>query len=101
MRMAALSTEGILARLGELKPQILRKFRVKEIQLFGSYVRGEKNFRGDIDILADFEDGADLLDLVGLPIFLEDEFKQKVDVVPKRALREELQESILSEAVAV
>lgn len=99
--MAAMTTEEILVRLRELKPQVLQKFRAKEIQLFGSNVRREQNAESDIDILVDFEDEADLFDLTGLAIFLEDELQQKVDVVPKRALREELQESILNEAIAV
>ncbi len=99
--MATMSAEEILVRLRELKPQIFHKFRAKEIQLFGSSVRKEPTSGSDIDILVDFEDGADLFDLTGLAIFLEDELQRKVDVVPKRALREELQESILNEAVAV
>ena len=99
--MATMTTEEILVRLRELKPQVLQKFRAKEIQLFGSNVRREQNAESDIDILVDFEDEADLFDLTGLAIFLEDELQQKVDVVPKRALREELQESILNEAIAV
>jgi hypothetical protein len=99
--MANITTDEILVRLRELKPQIFQKFRAKEIQLFGSNVRREQNSGSDIDILVDFEDDADLFDLTGLAIFLEDEFQQKVDVVPKQALREELQESILNEAIAI
>ena len=99
--MATISAEEILVKLRELKPQILQRFRAKEIQLFGSSVRREQDPGSDIDILVDFEDGADLFDLTGLAIFLEDELQQKVDVVSKRALREELQESILNEAVAI
>lgn len=99
--MATMTTEEILVRLQELKPQIFQKFRAKEIQLFGSNVRKEQNSGSDIDILVDFEDEADLFDLTGLAIFLEDELQQKVDVVPKRALRKELKESILNEAIAV
>ncbi len=99
--MATISAEEILVRLWELKPQILQRFRAKEIQLFGSSVRREQDPGSDIDILVDFEDVADLFDLTGLAIFLEDELQQKVDVVPKRALRKELQQSILNEAIAV
>lgn len=99
--MAIMTAEEILVRLRELKSRIFQKFRVKEIQLFGSNVRKEQNTESDIDILVDFEDKADLFDLTGLAIFLEDEFQHKVDVVPKRALREELQESVLNEAIAV
>ena len=99
--MATMTAEEILVRLRELKPQIFQKFRAKEIQLFGSNVRKEQDSGSDIDILVDFEDEADLFDLTGLAIFLEDELRQKVDVVPKRALRKELKESILNEAIAV
>jgi len=40
-------------------------------------------------------------ELTGLAIFLEEELGRKVDVVPKRALREELRESVLLEVVSV
>jgi predicted nucleotidyltransferase len=96
-----MSLEEILVRLRELKPQIIQKFRAKEIRLFGSNVQREQNAGSDIDILVDFGDEADLFDLTGLAIFLEGELQQKVDIVPKRAVREELQESILNEAIAV
>ena len=99
--MVAMSAEAILVRLRELKPQIVQKFRAKEIQLFGSNVRREQNPASDIDILVEFQEGADLFDLTGLAIFLEKELQRKVDLVPKRALREELQESVLKEAVLV
>ena len=99
--MAAITVERILARLRELKPHIFQNFRAREIQLFGSNVRRDQNAGSDIDILVDFEDEADLFDLTGLTIFLEDEFQQKVDIVPKRALRKELKEAILNEAIAV
>jgi hypothetical protein len=49
----------------------------------------------------DFEDEADLFDLTGMANFLEKELQQKVDVVPKRALREELHKTVLNEAIAV
>ncbi len=99
--MATMNVEEILIRLRALKPQIFKKFKAREIQLFGSSAREEQNTRSDIDLLVDFEDEADLFDLTGLAIFLEDALQQKVDIVPKQALRKELRESILNEAIAV
>jgi hypothetical protein len=96
-----MTTENILMRLRALKPEILQKFRAKEIQLFGSNIRGEQSAGSDIDILVDFEDEADLFDLTGMANFLEKELQQKVDVVPKRALREELHKTVLNEAIEV
>ncbi len=99
--MSTSSKQDLLARMRKLKPKILKRYKAKEIELFGSIVRGEQSGASDIDLLVEFEEGADLLDLTGLAIFLEEELGRKVDVVPKRALREELRESVLREAVPV
>ena len=96
-----MKSEEILIKLRQLKPHIFRKFKAKEIQLFGSYVRKEQNTESDIDLLVDFEEGADLFHLTGLAIFLEGEFQQKVDVVSKQALRSELKKSVLNESILI
>jgi len=77
------------------------KYAVKEIGLFGSYLKEEQKPTSDIDVLVDFEDGADLISLVGLAMFLEEKLGIKVDVVSKRALRKELKEQILKEVVSL
>ncbi|MFN0107741.1 MAG: nucleotidyltransferase family protein [Blastocatellia bacterium] len=96
-----ISTESILTKLKELKPVIATRYKAKEIGLFGSFVRGEQTTNSDIDVLVEFEEGADLFDLVGLADYLEEMLQRKVDVVPKRALRAELREFVLREVVAV
>jgi predicted nucleotidyltransferase len=53
----------------------------------------------DIDVLVDFQEDADLLDLVGLGLFLEEHLGRKVDVVPRKALRKEIRDSVLHEVV--
>jgi len=70
---------------------------VKNIGLFGSFIKGEQKRASDIDVLVDFDERADFFDLVGLGLFLEDKIKEKVDVVPQRALRKELRDAILEE----
>ena len=99
--MSTSSTKELLVRIRELKPKIMKRYKAKEIELFGSIVREEQSGASDIDLLVEFEEGADLFDLTGLAIFLEEELGRKVDVVPKRALREELRESVLKEAMLV
>jgi predicted nucleotidyltransferase len=91
----------VLGRLDELLPELKRSYRVKEIGLFGSVVRDEYNEGSDIDFLVEFEKGADLFDLSALGIFLEEEFGSKVDIVSKRAVRDELKSRIFSEVVYV
>jgi predicted nucleotidyltransferase len=48
-----------------------------------------------------FLEGASLFDLVGLGDSLEDKLNLKVDIVSERAIREELRQQIMNEAVAV
>ncbi len=97
--MSAMNTEELLVKLGALKPEVATRYKVREVALFGSFVRGEQGGASDVDVLVDFEEGADLFDLVGLALFLEEELQRKVDVVPKRALRAELRETVLREVV--
>ncbi|MCL4863886.1 MAG: nucleotidyltransferase family protein [Caldilineaceae bacterium] len=96
-----MDTEQLLVLLGKLKPELSARYRVREIGLFGSFVRAQQSEASDIDILVDFDENADLFDLVGLALFLEEQLQRKVDVVSKSALREELRESVLQEVVLV
>ena len=93
--------EKILKTLEGLKETIFTKYKVSKIGVFGSYIKGEQQEMSDIDILVDFLEGADLIDFIGLALFLEDKLGRKVDLVPDRALRDELKDSIHREAVYV
>lgn len=87
----------IMKILEEVYSEIREKYKVRRIGLFGSVVKHTENKDSDIDLLTEFEESADLLDLIGLSVFLEEKLKQKVDIVPREALREELKESIEKE----
>lgn len=91
------STDQILKVLRQAKPELSASFKVHEIGVFGSVIRGEQREESDIDILVDLDKDADLLDLIGLSQFLEERLHHKVDVVPKAALREEIRERVLKE----
>jgi hypothetical protein len=53
------------------------------------------------NLLVDFAEGATLFDLVGLGLFLEEKLGCPVDVVPRRALRREIRDEALNQAVPV
>ena len=91
--------ENILKTLNRLKNEIATDYKVKKIGLFGSYVKHKQDDSSDIDILVDFEDGADLIHFIGLSRYLEEIFKTKVDVVSKSSLKEELKQNILQEVI--
>lgn len=100
MRRAMKNKEETVKAIKALQEE-LKKYKVLDIGLFGSIVRGEQKQTSDIDVLVDFAEDADLFDLVGLGLFLEEKLGQKVDVVPRKALRKELREGVLKEVVTV
>ena len=77
------------------------KYGVAIVGVFGSYVRGHQEEKSDIDLLADILRPTSLLELVGAEIYLSEILGAKVDLVPKRDVREELKETILNEAIAI
>ena len=91
--------KDILRILKALKPELLKQYKVKEIGLFGSFVREEQREASDIDVLVDFQEDASFFDLVRLGLFLEEKFHRKVDIIPKESLRAEIRESVLQEMV--
>ncbi|MFQ5887506.1 MAG: nucleotidyltransferase family protein [Candidatus Hydrothermarchaeales archaeon] len=89
------TTEAILKEIKENLEKI-RKYGVKRIGLFGSYVRDEQNAVSDIDILVDFEKGKKTFDnYMELKFFLEELFKCKVDLVISEAIKPDLKSYIL------
>jgi len=74
--------EEIERILREHKEELSRKFKVKEIGIFGSYVRGEAKETSDIDILVDFYEPIGW-EIVNLKEYLESLLGVKVDLVTK------------------
>ncbi len=69
--------------------------------IFGSYVRGEQKKGSDVDIPVDFYEVPDLLKFIEIERYLEEVLGIKVDLVPKPALRTELRDSILMDAIEI
>lgn len=83
------------------KAELLGKYKVKDIGIFGSYVRDEQIAESDIDILVDFYETPDLLKFLELERYLERLLKKKTDLVRKQAIRPELKDVILKEVVYI
>jgi len=82
--------------------QVLKdKYKVKNIGIFGSYVRGEHRAKSDLDVLVEYDNPVSLLQIVALENHLTALLGVKVDLVPRRNIRKELKESILKETVLV
>jgi len=59
---------------------VLKKYRVRRIGLFGSYAAGKQHKRSDLDFLVEFEQPT-LDNFMGLVDYLEKLFKKKVEVL--------------------
>ena len=90
--------EDVLARIDRAAPE-LRTHAVKELWLFGSAAREELQADSDIDILVDFAAPVTLFEFARLRRRLESLLGRSVDLVTRDALRPQLREQILREAV--
>ncbi len=82
------------------KPMLKNKFGVKEIGIFGSFIRGEARKRSDIDILVNFSRPIGL-EFIDLGFYLKKILHKKVDLVTMRALKPQLKDRILKEVVFI
>lgn len=100
---AVRSVEEVKAILKEHKAEVVQKYKVREIGIFGSFVRSEEKRRSDIDILVEFapRNIPGLLKLIEMEMYLERQLKKKVDVVEKSGIRPELKKGILKEVVYI
>ncbi len=93
-----LSADELLSML-ESNKKTIKRYGVKRIALFGSFVRGEEKESSDIDILVEFERRKKSFDnYMELKFFLEELFDRKVDLVIADALKPSLKKHILGSA---
>ena len=87
--------------LRDQKPILRQKFRVKEIGIFGSFVRGEQKDTSDLDLLIDFEEPIGLIRYVGLQNYLSDKIGERVDLITKSGIKPRIRGNILKEVIYV
>jgi len=77
----------------------IQGFGVSRLAVFGSLARGEEKPGSDVDILVEFERPTGLFGFVRLQRYLEGIIGRPVDLATPGALRPEMREAILAEAV--
>ncbi|MDP2845554.1 MAG: nucleotidyltransferase family protein [Candidatus Methanoperedens sp.] len=87
--------------LSHHKDEIKQKYPVKELGIFGSYVRGEEKEASDLDILVELEKAIGLLKFIEIEEYLSELLGVKVDLVMKGALKPRIGKRILREVVYV
>ena len=90
--------EDVLARIHRAAPE-LRAHAVQELWLFGSAAREDLRADSDIDLLVDFSAPVTLFEFARLRRRLESLLGRSVDLVTRDALKPQLRDRILREAV--
>ena len=76
--------------------EILKKYKVKSVALFGSYVRNEQKEDSDIDLLVEFEKDT-YHNFINLIFSLEELLKKEITIVSKEDLSPYIQPYVLKE----
>ncbi len=87
--------------LKNFKNDIKQNYKAEVVGIFGSFARGEQKSDSDVDILVKFHKDATLFDFMRLSMFLQEKIGIDVDIVPQDAIREELRERIVKEAIFI
>ncbi len=95
------SLEEIKDVLARHKDEIRQKYGVKEIGIFGSYVKGEEKPGSDLDVLVEFSKPIGFFKFLELEEYLEKLVGVEVDLVSKKALKPRIGEYIKKEVIAI
>lgn len=102
-------SEAVPARPAPLTPEhvasvavpILRKYGVTSAAVFGSVAKGEARPGSDVDLLVEYEESVDLLDVAHLRAELETVFGCRVDLVSKKYVHRRMRDRVLSQAISI
>jgi hypothetical protein len=89
--------EEIKKIIQEHKEDLKKEYGVKEIGIFGSFVKGEQKEVSDVDILIELERPVGFVKFMKLEKRISDILGVKVDLVTKKALKPYIGQRILQE----
>ncbi len=90
-----------LKQLHAHMPEMVARFGVKRLALFGSTARDEAREDSDVDVLVDFVHPATFHGYFDLKFYLEDLLGHAVDLVCEKAVREPIRPHIERDAIHV
>jgi predicted nucleotidyltransferase len=90
-----------LKLLTQHKPELVRRFGVTDLALFGSTARDEAREDSDIDVLVEFDGRSTAKRYFGVQFYLEDLLERPIDLVQKDVVRPELKPYIYKDLIHV
>lgn len=92
--------EEVLRILQQEKPELVRRYGVKRLALFGSYARDDQHEDSDVDILVEVDPSIGL-GFVELAERIEGALGVRAEVVSRRAIKPRYWETIKEELIDV
>ena len=89
--------DSIISKLKEQKSLLASKFGIKEIGVFGSYLRSEQTSVSDLDILVEFAEVPSMFKFIEAENYLSQTTGIQVDLVMKDSLKPNIGKQILAE----
>ncbi len=97
---SCMDVASVRSKANELSEE-LAALGVKALSVFGSVATGKARDDSDLDLLVEFHGSATFEAYMGLKELLESQFGVRIDLVTVRALKPQLRDQILSEAIKV
>jgi len=91
----------VIATISAHREEIVRRFGVRSLSLFGTVARDEARSDSDVDFVVEFEGPTTFDGHMGLLVFLEDLLGHRVDVVTANGLKPRLRPLIEQDLVRV
>ena len=93
--------QEVIKKLESHRDIIQSRFDVSSISIFGSVARDEASAESDVDLLVTFTRSPGMFQFLRLKEYLESILSCRVDLVTKNALKKQLSDQILKEAIRV
>lgn len=93
--------DEVLKLLAEHKPELVRRFGITDLALFGSIARDEATDVSDVDVMVEFEGRSTAKRYFGVQFYLEELLERPVDLVQKDVIRAELKPYIERDLIHV
>lgn len=91
----------VVARVSAQRHEIVERFGVRSLSLFGSVARDQAGPESDVDVMVEFEGPTTFDAHMGLLVFLEDLLGRRVDLVTAKGLKPRLRRRIGEDLVRV
>ncbi len=93
--------DEVIRILNEHRQELVERFSVKSLALFGSVARNEARPDSDVDLLVEFFHPVGLFHFIGFQQYLEELLGSHVDLGTPNSLKSMLKNQILQEAIYV